>query len=105
MLIAAPPVILYWLGGGNSATTIRANLMVLFMICDVLLVAIFGHQGLFEARPLALSLLLGVPFFLGMGIGASFFHGTSDKLYRNIAYAIITLAAIVSLPILDSILR
>jgi uncharacterized protein len=105
VLIAAPPVILYWLGGGNSATTIRANLMVLFMICDVLLVAIFGQQGLFEARPLALSLLLGVPFFVGMGIGAYFFQGTSDRLYRNIAYAIITLAAIVSLPILDSILR
>ena len=49
--------------------------MVLFMICDVLLVAIFGYEGLFEARPLALSLLLGVPFFVGMAIGARFFHG------------------------------
>jgi hypothetical protein len=104
-LIAAPPVILYWLGGGNSAITIRANLMMLFMICDVLLVAIFGYGNLFEARPLALSLLLGVPFFVGMGIGARFFHGTSDRLYRNIAYVIISLAALVSLPILDSILR
>jgi uncharacterized membrane protein YfcA len=104
-LIAAPPVILYWLGGGNSAITIRANLMMLFMICDVLLVAIFGCGNLFEARPLALSLLLGVPFFVGMGIGARFFHGTSDRLYRNIAYVIISLAALVSLPILDSILR
>jgi uncharacterized membrane protein YfcA len=104
-LIAAPPVILYWLGGGNSAITIRANLMVLFMICDVLLVAIFGYGNLFEARPLALSLLLGAPFFVGMGIGVRFFHGTSDRLYRNIAYVIISLAALVSLPILDSILR
>jgi uncharacterized membrane protein YfcA len=85
--------------------TIRANLMVLFMICDVLLVAIFGYQGLFEARPLALSLLLGVPFFVGMWIGSRFFHGASDKLYRTIAYVIITLAAVVSLPVLDSILR
>ena len=79
--------------------------MVLFMICDVLLVAIFGYEHLFEARPLALSLLLGVPFFVGMGIGARFFHGTSDRLYRNIAYVIISLAALVSLPMLDSILR
>jgi len=105
VLIAGPPVILYWLGGGNSARTIRANLMVLFMICDVLLVAIFGYEGLFEARPLALSLLLGVPFFLGMGIGARFFHGASERLYRAIAYTIIALAAVVSLPVLDSILR
>src|SRR5262245_10846437 len=105
VLIAGPPVILYWLGGGSSPKVLRANLMVLFMICDVLLVVIFGHQGMFEPRPLALSLLLGIPYLLGMAIGARFFHGASDRLYRNIAYAIITLAAIVSLPVLDSILR
>ena len=98
-------MILYWLGGGNSAVTIRANLMVLFMICDVLLVAIFGYGNLFDARSLVLSLLLGAPFFVGMGIGSRCFDGASDKLYRNIAYVIITLAALVSLPILDSILR
>jgi uncharacterized membrane protein YfcA len=105
VLIAGPPVILYWLGGGNDAKTVRANLMVFFMICDVLLVAIFGYEGLFEARPLALSLLLGIPYLLGMGVGSRFFHGASDGLYRIIAYIIITLAAIVSLPVLDKLLR
>jgi hypothetical protein len=44
--------------------------------------------------------LLGV-----MGAGAYFFHGTSDQLYRRIAYVIISLAALVSLPLFDSILR
>ena len=105
VLIAGPPVILYWLGGGSSAKTLRANLMVFFMICDVLLVAIFGYEGLFEARPLALALLLGIPYLVGMGIGSRFFHGASERLYRTIAYAIITLAALVSLPVLDSVLR
>jgi hypothetical protein len=105
VLIAGPPVILYWLGGGNSAQTMRANLMVFFMICDVILVAIFGYASLFEARPLALSLLLGIPYLIGMGIGSRVFHGASDRLYRTIAYIIITLAALVSLPVLDSILR
>jgi uncharacterized membrane protein YfcA len=105
VLIAGPPVILYWLGGGNSARTVRANLMVFFMICDLLLVAIFGFASLFEARPLALSLLLGVPYLVGMGLGSRFFHGASDRLYRTIAYVIITLAALVSMPVLDSIFR
>ena len=105
VLIAGPPVILYWLGGGGSAKTLRANLMVFFMICDVILVAIYGYANLFEARPLALSLLLGVPYLVGMAIGARFFHGTSERLYRIIAYVIITLAALVSLPVLDAILR
>jgi uncharacterized membrane protein YfcA len=105
VLIAGPPVILYWLGGGNSARIVRANLMVFFMICDIMLVAIFGYANLFEARPLALSVLLGVPYLAGMGLGSLFFHGASDRLYRNIAYVIITLAAIVSLPVLDKFLR
>lgn len=105
VLIAGPPVILYWLGSGNTARTVRANLMVFFMICDVLLVAIFGYEGLFAARPLALSLLLGVPYLAGVGLGSRFFHGASDRLYRTIAYIITALAALVSLPVLDSILR
>jgi uncharacterized membrane protein YfcA len=105
VLIAGPPAILYWLGGGNSARTLRANLMVFFMICDVVLLAIYSYANLFEARPLALSVLLGIPFFLGMAVGARFFHGASDQTYRSIAYAIITFAALVSLPVLDGILR
>ena len=79
--------------------------MVFFMICDVILVAIFGYANLFEARPLALSLLLGIPYLAGMGLGSRFFHGASDRLYRSIAYVIIALAALVSLPLFDSILR
>jgi uncharacterized membrane protein YfcA len=105
VLIAGPPVILYWLSSGSSAKTLRANLMVFFMICDVILVAIYGYANLFEARPLALSVLLGIPYLVGMGAGAHFFHGTSDQLYRRIAYVIISLAALVSLPLFDSVLR
>ena len=105
VLIAGPPVILYWLSGGSSARILRANLMVFFMICDLILVAIYGYANLFEARPLALSVLLGIPYLAGMGAGAYFFHGTSDQLYRRIAYVIISLAALVSLPLFDSILR
>ena len=105
VLIAGPPVIIYWLGSGSSAKTLRANLMVFFMICDFLLMGIFAYEGLFEARPLALSLLLGLPYLIGVGLGSRFFHGASDRLYRTIAYVIITLASVVSLPILDSVIR
>ena len=40
-----------------------------------------------------------------MGIGAYFFPRRVDVLYRRIAYAIIALAALLSLPVLDPILR
>jgi hypothetical protein len=103
--IAGPPVILYWLSLGNKAATLRANLMVFFFFCGVVLIVAYALQGLFTARSLALSLLLGVPYLLGVGMGARVFRGASDLLYRNVAYLIIALAALVSLPVLDPWLR
>ena len=106
VLIAGPPVILYWLGGGSSAKTVRANLMVFFMICDVLLVAIYGYAKACSRRARwRCRCCSAFPISLGMGLGSRFFHGTSDRLYRSIAYVIIALAALVSLPLFDSILR
>jgi uncharacterized membrane protein YfcA len=105
VLIAGPPVILYWLGSGTPAKTVRANLMVFFMICDVILFAIYFHQGLFAARPLALSLLLGVPYLVGVGAGSRFFHAGSDRHYRTVAYVVIAVSAVVSLPLFDPLLR
>lgn len=103
--IAGPPVILYWLSRGNSAVTLRANLMVFFLFCGIALIAVYGWQGLFTAHSIALSLMLGVPYIAGVGAGAYFFRGTSDQLYRRIAYAICALAALLSLPLLDPYLR
>jgi hypothetical protein len=40
-----------------------------------------------------------------MATGAFFFHGASEAVYRRIAYGIIAVAALVSLPLLDPWLR
>jgi uncharacterized membrane protein YfcA len=103
--IAGPPVIVYWLSCGNSATTLRANLMVFFFFCGVALVVAYATQSLFSAHTITLSLLLGVPYLIGVGIGSRAFRGASDRTYRRIAYGIIMLAALLSLPLLDPILR
>lgn len=103
--IAGPPVIIYWLSLGNAAKTLRANLMVFFFFCGVVLVASYTLQGVFTAQTVALSLLLGVPYLIGVGVGSHFFRGSSDRVYRRVAYAIIALAALLSLPALDPLLR
>jgi len=103
--IAGPPVILYWLSRLGSAVSVRANIMVFFLICGVVLVISYVVQGLFTAHSLSLSFLLGVPYMLGVGSGSYFFRSASDRLYRRIAYLIIALAALLSLPVLDPILR
>jgi uncharacterized membrane protein YfcA len=103
--IAGPPVILYWLSRGNNAVTLRANLMVFFLFCGVVLIAVYAAQGLFTARPIALSMLFGPTYIIGVAIGSRCFRSASDRLYRNVAYAICLLAALLSLPALDPILR
>jgi uncharacterized membrane protein YfcA len=103
--IAGPAVIIYWLGTASNAVTMRANLLVYFLLLDVMLCAVYALQGLFTAELIALALLLAIPFFLATAAGAYLFHGTSDLAYRRIAYAIIAVAALVSLPLLDPWLR
>lgn len=101
--IAGPAVIIYWLSRGNTAATMRANLMVFFMLCGAVIVVSYFVHGLFATDTIALALILGVFYLTGIGIGARFFRGTSDQLYRKAAYAIIAVAALLSLPLFDQL--
>jgi len=101
--IAAPPLLVYWLGGQNSATTVRANIMVYFIMQGVLSIVAYIYSDLFTAPTLTLSLLLAVPFALSLAAGARWFHGTSDQLYRRLAYIIIGFSGLISLPLFDAL--
>lgn len=101
--IGAPPLLVFWLGGKNSATTVRANIMVYFVVQGALTFVLYFYNGLFTAPVVVLSLLFGVPFALAMFGGAYWFHGSSDVLYRRVAYAIIGFAGLVSLPLFDGL--
>jgi uncharacterized protein len=103
--IAGPAVIVFWLGGSSDAVTVRANLMVFFFLMGFITCAAYVAQGIITADILALSVLLGIPFVLAMWAGARWFHGASDAAYRRVAYAIIAVSALVSLPLWDKVLR
>jgi uncharacterized membrane protein YfcA len=103
--IGAPAVVLYWLGTVAKVATLRANLMVYLLLLDIFGVAVYGAKGFLTADGVALSILLGAPFFAAMAAGAYFFHGSSDLFYRRVAYGIIALAALLSLPLFDGLLR
>ncbi|MDO8875373.1 MAG: sulfite exporter TauE/SafE family protein [Pseudolabrys sp.] len=101
--IGAPPLLVFWLGGNNSATTVRANIMVYFILQGTLSFALYLTSGLFDAQIVVLSLLFGAPFALAMFAGAYWFHGSSDAVYRRVAYVIIGFAGLASLPIFDGL--
>jgi uncharacterized protein len=99
--ISGPPVILYWLGGALKAATVRANMFVFFGALDVAGCVNYFIEGLFSREAIALALLLSIPYTLLFLAGALSFHRTSERIYRNVAYAMIGLAGLVSLPIFD----
>jgi uncharacterized membrane protein YfcA len=104
--VSGPAVIMYWLGTDtNSAATVRANMMVYFLLTGATLCVAYFWQGLISAEGAALALFLGIPFVLAMVVGATMFRGASDLLYRRIAYGIVAVAAIISLPLFDELLR
>jgi uncharacterized protein len=103
--IAGPAVIVFWLGGRSEAHTVRANLMVFFVLMGTASLLSYLAQGLVTGETLVLTLCLGVPFVLALWIGVRSFHYASDTTYRRIAYAIVAVSALVSLPLFDSVFR
>ena len=101
--IAAPPLLVFWLGGNNDAVTVRANIMVYFIAQGALSCVMYFYSGLFTAQAITLSLLMGLPFAIALAAGAFWFHGASDTLYRRIAYLIIAFAGLASLPLFDAL--
>ena len=103
--IAGPPVIIFWLGGRADAVTVRANLMVFFILLSVASGATYLAQGLVTHDVVVLSLCLGVPYLAAMWAGVRFFHRASETAYRRIAYGIVAAAALVSVPLFDGLFR
>lgn len=101
--IAAPPLLLFWLGGQSRAVIVRANIMMCLQISGLISMASYTVGGVLTADVLSMSVLLGVPFMLAIGLGARGFRRSSDAHYRRIAYVIIGVAALVSLPVFDAL--
>lgn len=101
--IAAPPLLLFWLGGESRAVTIRANIMMCLQIGGLISLVSYTVGGVLTADVLSMSILVGIPFLLAIGFGASGFKRSSDAHYRRIAYLIIGAAALVSLPLFDGL--
>jgi uncharacterized membrane protein YfcA len=101
--IAAPPLLIFWLGGQNSAATVRANIMVYFIWSGFLSIALYAWSGLFTSQTIMLAVLFGIPFAAALGFGARWFHGSSEQTYRRVAYVIIATSGLISLPLFDGL--
>lgn len=101
--LSGPPVLAYWLGGPDSAATIRANAIVFFAVGTLLSGTGFWIAGLFTAPAIALGLAAILPYAAGIAIGARLFSGAEERDFRLVAYALIAFAGLVSLPVFDPV--
>jgi uncharacterized membrane protein YfcA len=103
--MSGPPMILYWVGSPRAAQIVRANLLVFFLLLGTVLIVSYASQGLMTAEPVALAVLLWPVYLIALVIGARWFRGASDLSYRRIAYGIVAVAALISMPVFDAWLR
>ncbi|HEV8390412.1 MAG TPA: sulfite exporter TauE/SafE family protein [Dongiaceae bacterium] len=102
---AGPPVVAYWLGGQTAPVTIRANIILFFLCTSVVASASYLVAGLFGREVLLLSAITAPGYALGMYLGTRMFGLASELMFRRICFGLIAAAALISLPVLDSILR
>jgi len=100
-----PPIVAYWLGRPVKPEIARANIVLFFAACDFFSLVSYVVAGLINADAVRFALLVGPVYAIGLGVGASLFGRASERIFRAICYALIALAVIVGLPILDGVLR
>jgi uncharacterized membrane protein YfcA len=103
--LSGPPLIIYWLSSPTAAAFVRANMLVYLLLIAVTMAGNYALHGLMTAQPIALAVLLCPVYVLALWLGARWFRGASDQAYRRIAYAIVALAALASMPVFDRLLH
>lgn len=103
--VAGPPIVVYWMAGPYPAATIRANLITFFAIATLASATAYFLNGLFSTQSLVMALTIAPIYAVSVWLGARLFREGGERRFRALAYSIIALAAVTSLPILDSVLR
>jgi uncharacterized membrane protein YfcA len=100
-----PPIVGYWLGRPVQPEIARANIVLFFAASDVFALVSYVLAGLINLYAIRFALLVGPLYAMGVGFGALLFGRASQQVFRAICYALIALAVIISLPVLDGVLR
>jgi uncharacterized protein len=103
--VSGPPVIALWVSGPHPAMIIRANMFVFFGLISVSSFAAYLWNGFFTTRVFWLIAALTPAYALALFVGARLFGHSGGTGYRQLAYGVIAIAAITSVPAFDGLLR
>ncbi len=99
--LTGPVVIIFYLANARSVQAVRANIILFLGAIDVVLVVTLYLRGQAGMVSLWMAVILGVPYMVSTLIGQALFDPAREKAYRMIAYAMVGLAVLSGLPILD----
>jgi uncharacterized membrane protein YfcA len=103
--VGGPPVVLYWLRDATAVAVVRASIILYFAISDFIIFASYVIGGLFSLKVVALAVLAGPVFGIGLWLGSHMFGIASDATFRRVCYALIAAAAVLGLPLFDGLMR
>jgi uncharacterized membrane protein YfcA len=88
--VGGPPVLLYLLSGNDTPAVNRANIVTYYFLTQFLLIVIVLLSGVAGWDALVRAVVLFPVMVLGAWAGGRLFHGlASERLYRNVALAIL----------------
>ncbi|WP_269585599.1 sulfite exporter TauE/SafE family protein [Roseibium sp. Sym1] len=103
--VSGPPVVAFWLSSAREPAIVRANLIVFFALASIGTFAAYVLNGFFTVKVFHL-LFVAVPVYaLAIYLGSNGFRKADPALYRKLAYGLIALAALTSMPALDPLFR
>jgi uncharacterized membrane protein YfcA len=103
--VGGPPIVAYWLSRAISTETVRANIVLYFAIATVFSVIAYLVGGLLTTSVIGLALITGPIYGLGLYIGSRAFGFASEDTFRRMCFALIAAAIMLSLPVLDGLMR
>ena len=100
-----PVVVSYWLGSPAPPGIVRANVILYFAISTAIALVAYYFGGVLTLAVIKLCVVVGPVYGLGLLIGARLFGVADEGVFRRICYALIAVAVLVSLPVLDGVVR
>jgi uncharacterized membrane protein YfcA len=92
--IGGPPVILYLLSGPDSMHVTRANLTLYVALISVAGLTMLASRGILNTASLTMSLLLALPFFIGVLVGSRLFARFNDARFRQFTLVLLLAVSI-----------
>ncbi|MFY8116115.1 MAG: sulfite exporter TauE/SafE family protein, partial [Rhabdaerophilum sp.] len=100
------PIALFGISSQNrQPAEIRADMQTYFLFSTFVSGAILAYKGILTLQTLLIALSVMPAYGAMLYLGTRGYHMASEATFRRIAYAIIAVAAILSLPVLDGWIR